>query len=222
MDLESVELIMEVEETFGVAIGDEEAQRVQAVGDLCDLIVSKFPTSSACGAMAAFNWVRRGLIAVGVPRRRVTPEASLASLLPARRRHACWKQVSLTSQLKLPDLRRPLWVKAATALTAGSAGLALFAHGAGFVHSFNATALFAGVLFMATRPAAVLLPDGRGTVGELADWLADTYGPLTAVTRPSPEDVWSRLVEIVAKVGGVDPEKVTREAGFFKGLHFGG
>src|SRR5664280_2783691 len=111
MGLEGVETVIEVEETFGIVVSDQEAGSIRTVGQLCELVVSKLSSSEACASMVAFNRLRRTLqTTAGVARREVVPAASLKVLLPALHRHKAWQQLSGASQLRLPALRRSAWV----------------------------------------------------------------------------------------------------------------
>lgn len=62
MGLDFVELVMAIEENFGIMIPDEEAGRVETVGDLYKLVISKMQQTSdkRCLTSAAFYRIRRG------------------------------------------------------------------------------------------------------------------------------------------------------------------
>lgn len=46
MGLDGVEIVMEVEQEFGVTLGDAEVAGVRTVGDLVELVASKAPTNA--------------------------------------------------------------------------------------------------------------------------------------------------------------------------------
>jgi hypothetical protein len=218
--LEGVELVLEVEEAFGVPISDPEAQQTKTVGQLHDLILSKLPTSEGCGAMIAFHRLRRGFQAQGVPRAEVTRDSRLALLLRLARRRKGWRDLSLVAGLKLPELRIPLLVVvAAVGVTALAAAVALRVGAAIFTVWVVAAVVLALVTLL--RLFRLLLPAGCDTVGDLATRLAAQNPSLSASTRPTPAEVWSRLVEMISRIGGVAPERITHDAQLFEYLRFG-
>jgi hypothetical protein len=62
MGLDGVEIIMEVEEVFGISISDEDAAELFTPGDLVDYISSQVPTRTAeeCLTQQLFHRLRRG------------------------------------------------------------------------------------------------------------------------------------------------------------------
>jgi len=70
-DLDDVELLMAVEETFDIQISDREAEAVRTVGDLYDLVCSKIEHDSkaACHSAHAFRRLRNASLAAAVPMR---------------------------------------------------------------------------------------------------------------------------------------------------------
>jgi hypothetical protein len=74
MGLDSVELVIKVEETFGIQIPDEDAAGIQTVGQLHDYLVHRMqemgleveprPKSDVCLAATAFYRVRRAWLSV--------------------------------------------------------------------------------------------------------------------------------------------------------------
>jgi len=217
MGLDGVELLIAVEEKFGISITDEEAQRLITVGQLYNLIVSKLPTSDTCGSMIVFNRLRRGFQAVGISRGEISPETLLAPLLPLGRRRRLWTHLSSVSQLKLPGLRRPLWVKGMLIVVAILLTLSVLFLGPGLSASIAAALLSTIVLAIASRPAALQLPDGCTTVADLAQVLVTSFSFLSA-PRPGREEVWSLLVDMVVRIGGVPAAQVTPHARFVDDL----
>ena len=92
MGLDLVELVMEVEETFGFSIRDEDAAKLDTVGKLYDYILAnRFEgKEQGCLSNVTFYKLRRALL----------------SVLPIAR-----SDVRLSSDLKkiIPDHRRRIW-----------------------------------------------------------------------------------------------------------------
>lgn len=222
MGLEGVELVMEVEEVFGIVIADEEAQRTQTVGQLFELVVSKLSSSQGCASMVAFNRLRRGLHSVfGAPRREVTPQTALEQLLPGRHRRAAWRQLSAASGVQLPSLRTPEWVIVLVVVaTVLAAIMDLVGVGVGITNPVVAVFLAGAVLAIVSGRVASLPPAGCASIGDLAQVVAGRYPSLSASARPDEVQVWSTVVDRVSRVGGVDPARVTRDARFVDDLGF--
>ncbi len=96
MGLELVEIVMEVEQTFGIDLSDDEIRKIETVGEFQDVLVEAIE-SNKHGAAAAdpshpSGWTPaeareklREIIAdvLGVPLVRVTPDARLVKDLGA-------------------------------------------------------------------------------------------------------------------------------------------
>lgn len=221
MGLESLELVVDIEDSFGIVISDGEAQAIRTAGQLRNLVLSRLSDSRACGSMIAFNRLRRGIqVAARVPRREVRPETRLDELLPVLRRRSAWALFATASQLKLPKLRKPLWVLVVIGLATLASAVAAYQVGAGIRNAIFAGALSWFLLVIASGATAVLIPAGHQTIGELAGALAARYPVLSASTRPAETEVWSKIVDSIARVTGVDPARITPETNFVDDLGF--
>jgi acyl carrier protein len=84
MGLDLVELVMEVEDEFGFAIPDEDAEKIQRCGDLHAYVVHRLrPLAGApCRSAPAFHRVQRVLLRhLPVERRHVRPAALIHKLM---------------------------------------------------------------------------------------------------------------------------------------------
>jgi acyl carrier protein len=84
MGLDTVELVMKVEDEFGFAIPDEDAEKIQRCGELHAYVVHRLrPLAGApCRSAAAFHRVRRVLLRhLPVERRQVRPRALIHRLM---------------------------------------------------------------------------------------------------------------------------------------------
>jgi acyl carrier protein len=233
MGLDTVELVMEIEETFGITIPDDEASRMITVGDVFDCImantrVSKQPT--VCLSAIAFYSLRRAAKSLGATQR-LRPSDSILSLLPNSKRRQYWAQLQKCSELELPPLCRPSWlVLLCTLVTAAcSAYIGAVAYQAN--HSQLAavvSALTSGICVGAlvgllTRPFAVYPAKHCATCRDLAEAalglnfkkLSERYYGANA------SDVWIALRSMIVEQLGVSPEEVTPTASFVKDLGCG-
>lgn len=93
MGLDSVELVMAIEEKFGITISDEEACSILTVGDMHRCVMSKVTIldKSSCLSQRAFHLLRRNVLSqFGIPRRSLRPDTQLNSIIPRAERREQW------------------------------------------------------------------------------------------------------------------------------------
>lgn len=108
MGLDAVELVMAVEEKFGISITDEEATKTVTVGDLKRPVRAKLDVADAAGCLTqrAFHLIRKNATAeFGVLRHNLRPDATLETVVPQSTRRESWQhfQVALGVAQKLID-----------------------------------------------------------------------------------------------------------------------
>jgi hypothetical protein len=90
MGLDTIELVLALEESFGITISDAEAQTIlttrQLIAQIYEKVRSDRPEDCGCLAMRAFFRIRKAFENEGVLRQEVRPETKLTALLPSRRR----------------------------------------------------------------------------------------------------------------------------------------
>jgi acyl carrier protein len=108
MGLDSVELVMRIEEEFSIDLPDDEISGVRTVGDLYEVVLSKLKTSPDCLSSKAFYRIRKALVEVlEVPRRSIRPAGRLEPLFPLEQRKRLWKEFSDVIELTIPRLQYP-------------------------------------------------------------------------------------------------------------------
>jgi acyl carrier protein len=110
MGLDSVEIVIRTEQTFGIALTDAEATSVTTPRMLADLVATKLSLqASHCLLRRNYLALRRVLLERGVPARAVRPSTPLESLFPEPDRAKDWRAASdATGLARFPRLRRPL------------------------------------------------------------------------------------------------------------------
>ena len=111
MGLDAVELVMAVEEKFGISITDEEATKTSTIGDLKRLVRAKLDVAdgSGCLTQRAFHLIRKNATAeLGVLRASLRPDTTFETIVPQSNRRESWQhfQVAL-GVAQLPELVRP-------------------------------------------------------------------------------------------------------------------
>jgi hypothetical protein len=110
MGLDSVEIVLRIEETFGVDLPDDAISSIRTVGELYTLLLSKLDGGYACLSSRAFYRVRRAMMEVlGVKRQLIRPSTELEHILPRNSRIPDWKRIQKQSGLRFPALMHPRW-----------------------------------------------------------------------------------------------------------------
>jgi acyl carrier protein len=236
MGLDTVELVMEIEEAFGITIPDAEAEKILTIGDAYRYILAKMEgppmTTPGCLSAAAFYRLRRQLMGLlRIERRRIRPASRLEDLVPERHRRAEWQRLGEGMGWRLPELVRPGWVVNATlililawvaSVIIAWGWLTRFSPDALFLVPFllgAGSALLSAAVFRLTRPLATVFPaaDIRGLIPMV---LGASFGTFR-MNNPqgwTSQDVWEALIGIVAEQAGVAPEQLTEETSFVNDL----
>jgi len=228
MGLDFVELILEVEEEFGIDIEDEEAEECSTVGALHRLVLSKLKAGKGRNGpptACAFWRLRQGLMEVaGVGRRRVRPETRLEELIPRRGRRAAWERLEARTGLRLPGFRLSGWVVGPMMMTGAALGLwAGWGAGAGAPWTragwAAAGGLGGGLLGLAPRLHLEWEREIE-TVWDLAQRVR--VRPWLALRRKRGEwienEVFEHLRKVIVYQTGVSPEEVVPGASFVDDL----
>ena len=117
MGLDLVELVMRIEDAFGIAIPDKEASRLLTPDDVAAFILTRLEVSDRplpCLSQTAFHLLRRHFTqTLHVARRHFTPDAPLTSLLPESSAQDAWERIGRDTGLKGWPSIRPRWFGAA-------------------------------------------------------------------------------------------------------------
>jgi acyl carrier protein len=229
MGLDGVELVMNVEETFGFSIPDGDAVGLVTVGELYDYILEhRFKgRQDGCLTSVAFYKLRCALTSVlGIARSNVRVSSELTAIIPNRRRRI-WRSLQKAIGLRLPKLVRPVPVWATSIAVSFVFVIAIFIllfgrQGVGGAVNGALVTLFACsfVFYQGTKPLAVAFQSKFATVGGLTKCIVQmNYGTIfDGCQRASEDDIWRVLREIIVEQLGVPPEHVTKEARFVEDL----
>jgi hypothetical protein len=111
MGLEGLELILAVEDEFGIWIPEERAQEMETVRDFYDYILDTLISTrpGVCPSMFVFYRMRRALAqSLGIDRRSITPDSDFREVLgdeDARREH--WERMRDQVGLAIAALEMP-------------------------------------------------------------------------------------------------------------------
>ena len=114
MGLDSVELVLEIEEQFGIELKDEEVTTTNTPRKVGDLVFSKLKATdeSICQSQRAFYILRNAFIKIfKLDRKSITPDMKFRNLIPETREKDIWQQIKLAVAARnWPKLSRPLWM----------------------------------------------------------------------------------------------------------------
>jgi acyl carrier protein len=227
--LDTVELLLEVEESFGFSIEDKDAPALETVGDLYAYILDhRFRgKQDGCLSSVAFYKLRRALMSIlRIPRKHVRLKTELAELIPKRRRHF-WNNRREALALRLPELNRPIWVTVMSAITILAISLTAIIYVAQKLGGNAATA--AGIFsllglciffYRITIPLATEFHSDFASVGNLTkEILRMNYGAISdECGRASEKEVWESLRSIIVNQIGISRDAITKEVSFVKDL----
>jgi acyl carrier protein len=242
-----VEIVLDVEETFGISLPDERMAEIRTVGELRDCIVEVLEHENTEGdglTCVIFERLQEALQTVATRRASqepITPETALSTLFPPIGRRSAWKQLTASLDLPLPPLKRPHWISTIFLLMAvvlgwitsilmlqvlfpvKTAASGWLIGGLGGLLGFAAIFLWWLVGRGLTWPLAVFWPKDVRTVGGLSHYLLQKrYGEVVKKEqRFNREEVWCILQSIIAATLGVNRCDVTPEARFFEDLGAG-
>lgn len=116
MGLDTVELVMRIEDTFGIAIPDPVASRLLTPNDVTDFILTQVEVSSEplpCLPQQTFHLLRRSFMrTLHIPRRSFRLDAPLKTFLPDGREEDAWERIGREADVKKwPSVFKPRWLR---------------------------------------------------------------------------------------------------------------
>lgn len=229
MGLDTVELVIEVEESFGISIGDEDAPGIVTVGELFEYVLERVGSRpTLCLTSLAFYRLRRAIMRqCACAKQAVHPSVDVATFAPEQTRRKTWREMEAATGFRWPSLRRPKWLVTLVSMLAIDAGVQSFVLLTGRMPIVQCGA-FAGGIFLAatfcawkfTEPWAVEIAPECATVGGLSRQIvAKNYARLAAARwQGTRNETWESLVTIISEQLGVDRERVTPNARFVHDL----
>jgi hypothetical protein len=114
MGLDAVELVLEIEESFGIKIPDDRASEIETIGELYEFVLAVRPgrnLSGGCLSAATFRMIRRTVCSrLSAKVYRLRPRDELNSIMPQVGRRRFWDQLQTDLALRFPRLVRPGWL----------------------------------------------------------------------------------------------------------------
>lgn len=212
MGLDSVELAIAFEETFGVTISDAEAVKCETPADVIALVLGKIQTSGTNGCLSqrGFYVLRRALTEkLGIDRRAVTLDTEVRSLFSGISDPELWESLkSATKARSWPSLVRPRWLVGCLWLLTGAVLLGLFQMTAPVI-AWAGAILAGGVGILMTSRFENRIPPAYSRLRDLVP-----FAITSSEISWSPDDVARQVKEIVMDQLGVSEEVYREDAHF--------
>lgn len=230
MGLDTVELVLEIEEAFDVSIPDDRASTMLTVGDVYEFLLQKTAdpalSSHTCLTAAAFYDLRRQLRSLGLSHSSIRPKTKLDRVIPLIGRRKYWQALGSQMDLQFPSLQRPSWlallncILVAIVVSASFIGFAIPSLMTGIIAAVVFGLISSAILWFVTQPFAIYPVSSCSTIRDLVTSLvAINHNTLaTRYSTRNPTDVWNTLQWIVAEQLGVDRSKVVPSARFVQDL----
>lgn len=230
---DTCELLHTIETSFGVTLTEDDRIRAVSIQALAGCVYNRLarPLSEKCLNGVTFYRLRRTFMNLfRVRRADITPETSLAKLLPWKVRKGRWRRIQDHLHYALPTLRMPHWELALSIVLVafflifpgfGWHKLASYAGSMSGLFTFFAALSLWIVVLVLLSPLAREFPSGCETFGDLTKLtLARNYGKISAEYGVSSEqEVFLLLRQLIAAEEELDIRKVTPETLFPKGLN---
>lgn len=229
MGIDTLELIMNVEDAFDIKIHDDDAQRLATVGELYDYVVERTALAlpGTCLTASTFYALQDGMRKCDVTKR-FGPSTKLSDVIPPTGRRRFWHRLGNSTQLRLPKLVRPGWLVSTNAvlIIGASASIAYIVMGIEDIEVLSPLIgiiclfVFGYVTTFITEPLATQIDTSFDSFRGLSEQvLALNRAKLKkehgAMGRG---DIWVLLREIIVDCLGVDHDEIERNANFVKDL----
>lgn len=228
MGLDTVELLMSIEEEFGINIPDEEVTCIYTMGQMRDYLGKHLREREKvhCLSQRGFYILRRALTTTGgFKRNEIQLDMKTGDCLPESDKREFWHRLSDHTKCRLPELVLDRRIK--------NAGFCLLAVAVVSAYSLlsrlDADLAILGTLVILMPVGALLMlslnvlqrypkfvtvPPNLATVRKLSDYIGHH---LYDCRENSPQgDIWSRLCKLTADQAGIDSDNLEPETHFIE------
>ena len=117
MGLDTVEVVLRIEDTFGISIPDEVASTITTPNEVIDYILTQVEVSNEplpCLTQKTFHLLRRSFVrTLHIPRRSFRLEVPLKGLIPDDQKEEAWEKIGRDMGVKeWPSIFKPKWLRA--------------------------------------------------------------------------------------------------------------
>lgn len=226
MGLDAVELVMDVEDHFGISIQNSEAERVRSVGDLVALIQSRIDAAHAatCPTLSSFLQLRTCVREItndnGL---RIRTRTRVVDALSRSERQRLWNRLHDLLGSAPPSLRRPPAMRKVLVVLVLAAIISAIATAAAIdlavlPLTLALAAIITLVLHFLTVPFRIVPPDALTTFGAISQRISGVTVATKQLHLRSLDEILDELKPIVVDTLGVDASEVVPTARFIEDL----
>ncbi len=227
MGLDSIELIMEIEDAFKISIPDEEACQTVTVGKLYQCVLDKInvSTDDQCSSQKAFYLLRRALKDnLDIEAKVITPKTNTKSLIGHSDRRKLWSKVSENAPYKFPELTYPaIASNLIVIITIASGGYFAYLPTQYFKQNDDAFMAFVSIfiplvilVYFSMRkillPLKLAIPHGCDTLGGMSKHIL--YHNIDHFDSLTKNEIWNKLICIISEQLDVDQKDIKPESNF--------
>lgn len=220
MGLDSVELVMAIEEEFQLVIADEEAGNIQTPRELTDLLYSKLRQSrnDPCQSQHAFYVVRNTLVEVaGIKKNQIKPHTNLNTLIPKENRKNILKEIisSISGGKTIyVELVRPTEIMLLIYFLITTTFFTIqFCTNLDLLFNILISFAFWAALIAFTSPFRSEFPKNFLTVKDLTRIIGSSQSKIW-----NREELWGKIKTIIVEQLGVTPKEVLPDVNFINDL----
>ncbi|CAD72909.1 MAG TPA: acyl carrier protein [Rhodopirellula baltica] len=229
MGLDAVEIVMIVEDHFGISIRNDETERVLTVGDLVALIQSRIGAAhiATCPTLTSFLRLRSSVRELTNDQTlRIRIGTRVVDMMNRTQRRQLWAQLDDILGTAAPGLRRPAILRKLLAFLATTTFVIAFLGSVTIdVAILPLTLALAAcatlALHIITIPFRSIPPDAAATFGAIARRMAGISVATKQLHLRTDEEILHELRPIVAATLGTDGSKITRTTRFIEDLGMG-
>jgi hypothetical protein len=209
VDGDDLDLIRDIEQSFGVAFGDEPANW-STVGDVYNALVERIPPveeAGKCATSMAFYRTRTALQRITGTTDLLKPSTRLADFVSISQRRL-FQQLSAELGVRKPRLAMSWW---------GLIGA--------FGCLFGVFGVFSSIAAHWIFPVVILLPMGALMIAyDMGSFRSTTVGDLARIVARMnfqhfaqsgadrrPQTIWDTLCALISDVSGIEPIRITAE-----------
>jgi acyl carrier protein len=215
--LDTVELVIAFEEEFGVAIDNEDAEKMETPGDVADYVVSRVRTSSddPCLSQVGFYRIRSLLMdEFSIPRETIHPNTLLIDVVAGNIRENWLRLKNAIGTDNFPKLqRKPVLVFAVVFGLPGLVSLYLYMSGVSGSLVFISFGVLAVIANQLTSNLGSIIPSNSSTVASLIPFVSCAGTKIW-----SRDEVLVRVFEITAEQLGIKMEDISEKSHFIHDL----
>ncbi|KPL21299.1 MAG: hypothetical protein AMJ75_10230 [Phycisphaerae bacterium SM1_79] len=224
MGLQGVEVVMDLEEAFGVELKDDQVVESVTPRMIGDVIFSKLKATDEhiCQSQRALYILRKALLNMFNPERKsITPDTRFGDFIGKLQEKEIWGQLGVAIPGRSwPRLARPLWMSplliavtlaifSMTSITVYAAIRSLLGIEIGFIAGAVLAAVFAHIATKLTRPCKVRIPSRFKSVRD-----AIPYAITSDPVKSTREQVPVLVEQIVMEELGVKESECTEDSRF--------